>query len=185
MQFHSFAFTRCSWRTILAHPWCADWYSRTSKLKSFTFICSIPHMIILFNNVANFSWGLQHQAWSLPRSSRRGFPAYPGCADWHNNEIVELASSRAFDWYAEVHTSYLILYHILFTHVNILKFLTCKQLVNSWSNSGIYWKCRRLDDSWKAEIFHELLNIIVSSIAHQLASIAGLIPVWHQRNAHA
>ena len=102
VQFLSFAFKRCCWRPLPAHPRCADLQrdSWICKIKSFWLIYIDLHFIFIFNFKFLIILSL-NQYFTFEGCSWRPIPAHPWYAGWLKNGIVEFASSRAFDWYAE------------------------------------------------------------------------------------
>ena len=80
-------------------PSCADWYNNGMiKLKSFWLICLSPYLIL---HLILITLSLI-QYFAFKGCSWRPIPAHPWCACWHKYGNAECASSRAFNWYAEL-----------------------------------------------------------------------------------
>ena len=96
-----FAFKGCSWRAIPALPRCA--YQEPDKLvelvssRAFKWYAE-PYVLILVLDPL-----ISIECPAFKGCSWRAIPAHPRCTYWLSDNFVELASSRAFKWYAEPH----------------------------------------------------------------------------------
>ena len=95
----------CSWRLFPAYPRCTDWqnngivsFENSRPFNWFALPFLIFFCFIIVHPFFIRSFAFKGCSWWL-------IPAHPWYAGWHKDDIIKSASesSRAFDWYAELH----------------------------------------------------------------------------------